>query len=133
MTPASVGIFWGIPLDEGGFVLLADKSPCDQGEPYGDAITHPIGHAEFWEDLARLGPAGLERHGLPTAPAWHPYEAIPRGRVVYWPKEGRFTIYADRRLQTRSFIARIVAEFGIPTDRYVVRFDPHYRAARDLP
>lgn len=127
-----VGIFWGCPTHDGGIVLLADKTPVDQAEVYGDSRTHATSHAAFWEGLAGLGPAGLERRGLPTAPAWSPYEAIPRGRVVYWPKKGRFTIYADRRLQEITFIAQVVAAFGIPAGRFKVRGDPHYQAILDL-
>ena len=113
--------------------LLADKTPIDQAEEYGDCRTHATGHAEFWERLSLLGATWLERHNLPTAPAWHQYEAVPRGRVVYWPKEQRFIIYADRRLHGPTFIAQIVAAFGIPVGRHEVKSDAHYRAVRDLP
>lgn len=132
MTTPSVGIFWGCLSKDGSMALLADKSSVDQAEDYGDCRTHATGHAEFWEALTRLGAAGLEKRGLPTAPAWHKYEAVPRGRVVFWPKEQRFIIYADRRLQGPAFIAQIVAEFGIPAGQYEVKSDSHYRAVRDL-
>lgn len=133
MAAPCVGIFWGCRGQDGSLVLLADKTPTDQAEEYGDCHTHPTGHAEFWEGLARLGASGLERRGLPTDPAWHQYEAIPRGRVVYLPAEDRFIIYADRRLHGPAFVAQIVTAFGIPAGRYEVKSDPHYRAVRDLP
>ena len=132
MTTPSVGIFWGCPTDDGSLILLADMTPIEQAEDYGDCRTHAAGHAEFWEKLARLGASGLKKRSLPTAPAWHKYEAVPRGRVVYWPGQDRFVIYADRRLQGAAFIAQIVAAFGIPVGRYEVKGDPHYRAVRDL-
>jgi len=113
-------------------VLLADKTPVDQAESYGDSITHATGHAEFWEGLSHLGAAGLKKRGLPTAPAWQPYEAVPRGRVVFWPNKQLFIIYADRRLHGVAFVARIVDEFAIPAGRYEVRSDDHYRPVRDL-
>jgi len=132
MSEPCVGIFWGISIDGGGMVLLADKMSVDQAESYGDSITHATGHAEFWEGLSHLGAAGLKKRGLPTAPAWQPYEAVPRGRVVFWPNKQLFIIYADRRLHGVAFVARIVDEFAIPAGRYEVRSDDHYRPVRDL-
>jgi len=123
-----VGIFWGIPDARGGWRLLLDKTPIPQAEPYGDCLTHALGHCEFWESLARLGESGLARRGLPAEPAWHEYEDFPRGRVVYVPGNRRFVVYADRRLQAARFIISVAAEFGIPADACVVRSDSHYRA-----
>jgi hypothetical protein len=123
-----VGIFWGIHDSARGMVLLADKTPIDKGEQYGECITHPNGHYEFWEGLSQLGAPALSSRGLPTAPAWHEYEEFPRGRVVYWPKDKSFVIYADKRLQTTAFINQLVAEFSIPKGSYAVRSDPHYRS-----
>lgn len=127
MTTPCVGIFWGIRDEARTLSLLVDKTPIDQAEEYGECITHPNGHYEFWESLAQLGAPALASRGLSTAPAWHDYEDFPRGRVVYWPQKQRFVIYADKRLQTRCFIERLVAEFGIPDDSYALRSDPHYR------
>lgn len=132
MAAPCVGIFWGCRRQDGSLALLADKTPIDQAEEYGDCRTHPTGHAEFWEGMARLGPAKLERGGFPTAPAWYPYDALPRGRVVYLPIDDRFIIYADYRLRRAAFIAQIVAAFGVSEGRYVVMGDPHYRAVCDL-
>lgn len=128
MNTPCVGIFWGIRDATKDTVLLADKTPIDKGEVYGDCITHPVGHYDFWDGLSELGAKSLAIRGLPTAPAWHEYEEFPRGRVVYWPKEKRFVIYADRRLQTPAFIGQLVAEFFIPDGSYAVRSDPHYRS-----
>ena len=132
MATPNVGIFWGCPAENGRMVLLADKTPIDQAETYGDCVSHAAGHSELWERLSRLGAAGLAKRGLPSAPAWQSYEAVPRGRVVYWPKAERFVIYADVRLQGVAFIARIITEFGLPAARCEVKSDPHYRAVRDL-
>ena len=118
-----VGIFWGCPTAGGETVLLADKTPVDQAEEYGDFRTHGTGHAEFWERLARLGATELEKRGLPTAPAWYEYETVPRGRVVYRPKDRRFIVYADSRLQDPTFVALILAEFGIPVGLFEMRSD----------
>lgn len=127
MPTPCVGIFWFISDTDGGPTLLADKTPIDAAEPYGECLTHPTGHAEFWDALARLGAAALKARGLPTAPALHEYEEFPRGRIVYWPEDQRFVIYADKRLHHRQLVSQIVAEFGIPTGAYSVQGDPHYR------
>ncbi len=112
--------------------MLSDKTPVDLAEDYGGCHTHAIGHAEFWEKLARLGAASLEKRQLPTLPAWLTYEAVPRGRVIYRSEEAKFVIYADRRLHHPDFVALIVAEYGIPAGYYEVKSDPHYRAVRGL-
>ncbi|HLO77404.1 MAG TPA: hypothetical protein VK196_13190 [Magnetospirillum sp.] len=127
MPVPCVGIFWFVRDADGVSTLLADKTSIDAAEPYGDCLTHPTGHAEFWDGLSRLGAAGLKARGLPTAPAWHEYEEFPRGRVVYWPGNQRFVIYADRRLHRHEFINQIAAEFDLPEGRYTVQADPHYR------
>lgn len=132
MATPCVGIFWGCRGHDGSLVLLADKTPIDQAEQYGDCRTHPTGHAEFWEGLARLGASGLERRGLPTAPAWHQYETVPRGRVIYLVEERRFMIYLDPRLRGKMFVSKVVAEFCIPMARYELKADSHYRAVPDI-
>lgn len=126
MSVPSVGIFWGIGDQDRRFTLLADKTPIDQGEVYGVCVTHSTGHYEFWEQLSALGAPALVSRGLPSALAWYEYEDFPRGRVVYWPDQKRFVIYADRRLQNASFIALIVTDFNIPAGAYVVKSDSHY-------
>lgn len=54
MTTPCVGIFWGIRDAASGMTLLADKTPIDKGEQYGECITHPNGHYEFWRDYRNL-------------------------------------------------------------------------------
>lgn len=130
--PPCVGIFWGCPTAEDGLELLADKTPVSQAEEYGDCITHSMGHAEFWGQLSRIPAWKLERQGISLAPHWCKYDLVPRGRVVFWPRVGRFVIYADRRLQSAAFIAQIVTAFRLPPQKCEVRSDPHYRAIPDL-
>ena len=128
MTTPCVAIFWGIRDKENRTVLLLDKTTIDRGEIYGEFVTHPTGHYEFWDGLSKLGASVLIDRGLPTSPAWHEYEDFPRGRVVYRPRDKRFVIYADRRLQTQKFIEQLVTALCIPDGSYVVRSDPHYRS-----
>lgn len=43
-TNPAVGIFWRV-----GGVLVLDRSPLAEAEPYGDCLTHAAGHYERWE------------------------------------------------------------------------------------
>lgn len=127
MAVSYVGIFWGIPDEKQTWNVLSDKTPIDQAVPYGRCLTHAAGHYEFWESLSTLGQSFLAESGLPVELAFHEYEDFPRGRVVYWPEEQRFAIYADRKLQNKEFITRIAAEFHIGDNTYTVRSDSHYQ------
>ena len=128
----AVGIFWGIAEGDEPPVLLADLAPLEQGEPYGEFLTHG-GHHEHWESLAAAGAGELRRRGLPTAPAWSEYEEWPRGRVVHHVPTGRSIIYADRQLRRAPpFLALVVQRFGLSEGCYEVRGDPHYVSTRRL-
>lgn len=118
--PARVGIFWR--LDR---ALLVDCVPLADAEPYGEHLTHG-GHHEHWTMLAAMN--GRERRALsvPETVCWTEYDDWPRGRVVFHQPTARFTVYADRTLQTPSIIAEIVRRFSLPSDRTDVRSDAHY-------
>jgi hypothetical protein len=122
-----VGIVWGVRDGAGPLRLVTDRTPLAAAEAYGDCLTHPRGHHEVWEGWRRLGPAGLARRGLPTLIAWHEYEFFPRGRVVFDTRTGRFTLYADRRLQGAGVLRRVLRAFDLDPARCAVRSDPHYR------
>ncbi len=70
---------------------------------------------------------GTCRNGLPATMAWCEYDEVPRWRVVYDRPQRLFVIYADRKLQTPAIVARIVAAFGLNSERTAVRSDAHYR------
>ena len=123
---ASVGIFWAVPVP-GGTQLATEASSLANAEPYGDKLTHPNGHYETWSDWQRLGSAGLARLGLPAAIAWHEYEDLPRGRVVFSVPDLAFTVYADRQLLEPVMQARILSAFRLPSTDTAWRTDPHYR------
>lgn len=128
---ASVGIVWGVYDGCSAMHLLTDQTSVTEAEPYGEFLTHPRGHFEVWEGWRRLGRAGRKRHGLPALIAWHEYEDFPRGRIVFHTGTGRFTLYADPKLQTSSVLGEIFPTFGLDPTRCGIRSDLHYRTACD--
>jgi hypothetical protein len=126
--PCSVGIFWGISDSKGRCTLVIDATSLDYAESYGEFLTHPRGHYEVWSDWQKLGIASLRKRGLPEAIAFHEYEDLPRGRIVYRVEFREFIVYADRKLQAPSMVNLIVSRFELPIGQYVVRSDPHYRS-----
>lgn len=126
-----VGIFWFV-RDGERIAMIADKTHLSSAETYGDFLTHPTGHYEFWDSLHRKGPGGLMAAGLPDAPAWHEYEDYPRGRVVYNCPDNRFTIYVDARLKAPEITDQIVAAFGLSEKNYIIDGDPHYRSSQSI-
>lgn len=76
-----VGISWLF----GGKPIL-DTPPLRQAEAYGEAKTHPRGHLQHWTELQRRGAMSPDIE----------YEDPPPGRVVYYPREKQFVLYADR-------------------------------------
>lgn len=113
-TPeAMVGIFWWY---QGRLVIEA--TAVSQAEPYGENLTHDRGHLEYWsaQQEARAIPLEVE------------YEEVPRGRVVYQPKQNHFTFYADRCiLRQTEVVAAIMAQLNLPADRTSFSEDSHYR------
>ena len=109
-------------------MLVTDRTPLAEAEPYGDFLTHSRGHYEVWEGWRRLGTAGLAARGLPTLIARHEYEHFPRGRIVFDKTTDYFTLYADRRLQAPKMLAGVQCAFGLDPARCVIRSDLHYRS-----
>jgi len=132
-VPVCVGIVWGISVGTEPLRLVTDLTPLADAEPYGDFLTHPRGHADVWEGWQRLGPAGLARRGLPTLIMWHEYEHFPRGRVVFDTTTNRFTLYADRKLQSADTLSGVLRAFGLDRTMCSVHSDPHYRTGRHMP
>lgn len=50
----------------------------------------------------------------------------PRVRVVFNQTKNLFTIYADKRLQSRDVILEIAKISGIEKRKYVIKSDSHY-------
>lgn len=125
-----LGIFWGV-RNGGHIQLVTDTTPLAEGERYGGFLTHSGGHFDVWEAWRKLGPAGLAKRGLPAVIASYEYEDFPRGRVVYHTLTRRFTVYADRRLQSRAMVASILDAFRVLPQQCSIRSDEHYRSGND--
>ena len=106
-----MGIFWGY-----GARLLWSGVSVAKGLRYGDSVHGSIDHVEFWPALQRQYPA------LRTME----YEVIPRGRVVFHKKSGRYVVYMDKKLHRTSVKRRIIRAFALPEDQTDFLTDPHY-------
>ena len=109
-----VGIFWVVNGKS-----LMDSTPLSEGEPYGDYLTHPRGHAEVWESF----------HQNHTVPADIEYEEFPRGRVIYNTKTQRFRFLADKCiLREKSVVRKIMLALHLPRNTQLDE-DSHYRCS----
>ena len=123
----SVGIFWLIP-SAGKAVLFTQRSALEDAEPYGDCLTHPVGHYELWERLQALPFPAFKKRGLPVEIKSTEYEHYPRGRVVYEKPSETFVIYTDARLQVPEVVSKITEAFHLEGQTNVnLRSDSHYR------
>ena len=118
LSEPCVGIFW---LFEGK--LIIDSTPLSQAESYGDALTHPTGHIDFWtaqQELSAL-PRDVE------------YEEMPRGRIGYDKREKRFLFRADKCiLEHKDVVRQLMATLNLPPDRTSTGRDEHYQCAKCL-
>ena len=128
VNPPLLGIFWGVREGSASFHLATDTTPLDEGERYGDFLTHSGGRYEVWEAWRRLGAPSLAARSLLRAIAWHEYEHFPRGRVVYHCPTARFTLYADRALQANAVMNRILDAFRLERAQCDIQSDAHYRS-----
>ena len=113
MSIPKVGIFFVVENH-----LVIDAVPVDQGEPYGKTIGHGS-HYALWDSL------------VPRTPREHrfkarAYDASPRGRVVYFPREQHYVLYADACL-AHDTLQALAAHFGLTAP--VLARDEHYQCA----
>jgi hypothetical protein len=121
-----VGFFWVVPDRSGEDTVLGEALDLMKAEHYGESLTHPEGHYDFWEAMQIKGPAFLRAGGLSAALLATEYEDWPRGRVVFSLKTQRFTLLADRRLRTLARISAIRTFFNLPDGTFDIRSDGHY-------
>jgi hypothetical protein len=110
-----VGIFWVVRGK-----LVIDSTALNEGEAYGDHLTHPRSHIDVWEQWRLSG----------TVPSESEYEEFPRGRVMYNTKTQRFTLLADRCiLKDNGVVKKIMSAMNLPRITTDKGTDPHYRCA----
>lgn len=116
MNPSNgkIGIFWAYHG-----AVLARPIEIIEGEAQGDFIDSPDSHLHVWDD-----PDGFSRDYPELAEM--PYEAVPRGRVLYEPHAERFVIYLDQRLMNAEDQAALKEAFGLTNETCRFRRDPHY-------
>lgn len=113
-TQGKIGIFW---IYHGA--VLARPIEIIEGESQGDFIDSPDSHIHVWDD-----PDGFSRDYPELAEM--PYEAVPRGRVLYEPHADRFVIYLDKCLMDAESKTALKKAFGLTKKDGVFRSDPHY-------
>jgi hypothetical protein len=118
-----VGIFWIVDTERGEDIIH-DAVLVGQGEKYGAAIQYS-GHYEYWENLKPKSPAEVLFKS-------RPYDAFPRGRIVFFPAKKRFIIYADRCISAEE-LSQIMDTFEIDDFDFTVKEDEHYRCAECNP
>jgi hypothetical protein len=105
-----------------GEKLLIDSTPLAKAGRYGDHLIHEGDHISFWTEL-------LNRGEVPH----REYEELPRGRMAYDARAGKFELLADKCILDRKrVVAKIFAQLGIPAKDSEVGLDSHYRCFRCL-
>ncbi|TPI65546.1 hypothetical protein FJ420_11760 [Mesorhizobium sp. B3-1-3] len=122
-----MGFFWIVVDRNCRDAILADAIGLADAEHYGELLTHPGGHFDYWETMKQRGPAWLRGKKLSAQLLQTEYEDWPRGRVVFSPNEACFFVYADARIKTRARIALVRAAFQISDVNLMIREDSHYR------
>ena len=98
--------------------LLVEGTPLKSAEPYGDFMGHANGHPDFWKMLQRNG----------TGPVEVEYDEVPRGRVGYQKKEGKFYAFLDPCiLANPEMVDEIKRKLNLPSaDTVPPMLDAHY-------
>ena len=113
MPIGNIGIFFVV-----NGRLIGDFVSMQDGESYGDALGFG-GHYEFWENLVPVNPI---EHLFKD----HPYDYFPRGRVIYFNRHKRYTVYADPCLK-KADIKNLIAPFELIA--YQLARDEHYQCS----
>jgi hypothetical protein len=121
-----VGFFWIVPGRDGNDALLGEAIELGKAELYGDALTHSIGHYEFWETMKERGPAFLRGRGVSGSILADEYEDWPRGRVTYQLAPKRFDIFAHHSILWQSRLKLVYRAFELTEALTRPRSDSHY-------
>jgi hypothetical protein len=99
-------------------LILIKAVPVAEGEIYGESVTYPGGHEQFWEQLQGAG----------QVPQDQDYIDVPRGRVNF--SRGQYLLLLDRCIRRRPKLLREIRQrLNLPRRALVVSSDDHYRCA----
>src|SRR5215210_5007827 len=90
--------------------------PAVKGELYDGFLVCPLDHVEFWTALQR-------RHSYLRELE---YEQVPRGRIMFRPKNNEFRVLLDRVLMKPRWKRKLLKLFQLPPNRTAFLPDPHY-------
>jgi len=107
-----IGIFWVV----GGCEVDGYKETIPDGIKYGDTIQPSRDHYEYWDEFTRDYPM-FKRFE---------YDQIPRGRVVYFPKEEKFRIITSKEVARDRCLINAVRKFYRLIGKVEVITDEHY-------
>ncbi|TIP23203.1 MAG: hypothetical protein E5X67_34395 [Mesorhizobium sp.] len=126
LPAGKVGFFWIVPDRLGQDAIFGDCIELATAEVYGEALTHPGGHYDFWNDMKARGPAWLRARNLSGGLLATEYEDWPRGRLVFYAAQNGFTLYSDRRILTPLRLALVRSMFQVSEHRVDLKSDSHY-------
>jgi hypothetical protein len=115
-----VGIFW---IHEG--FLIQSSIPYTEGKDYADFVNGSTDHCTSWYSAQRLRPKLRD----------YEYDQIPRGRVVFSRRDGKFHIYGSEEfVRNEEEKSMVLKAFSISADNAVFKSDEHYAIIEcDLP
>lgn len=126
LSEGKVGFFWLVPSRLGGDQALGDALSLKKAERYGEALTHPTGHYEFWQEMQKRGPAWLRARNVSGSILANEYEDWPRGRVTYQVDSQRYNVLAHPSIFRPSRLVLVIEMFNLQRQSVALATDLHY-------
>lgn len=127
LRKGNVGFFWIVEDRSGVDLVIGEVMPLQNAEIYGDTLTNPNGHYDFWEKMKASKTNSQDNKFINEKVLQSEYEDWPRGRVVFHIKSQRFTLLADQRLHTVQRLELLRKTFNLPSEYTDYRRDGHYK------
>lgn len=113
---AKIGVFW---LHNG--VVFGKSNDVNSGfEGVPGLVDSQDNHSDVWETDA-----------IPQALAGLEYQDIPRGRVLFMPKQDKHLVYADKTLMNPEGKVLIAAFFDFTVESAIWKRDLHYTTSQE--
>ena len=105
-----------------GDKLFIDSTPLSRAGQHGNHLIHEGDHISYWAELVKSGKVPNRE-----------YEELPRGRVAYDTKSGKFGLLADKCiLDLNGIVRKILSRMNLPPKDTESGTDSHYRCIRCL-